>query len=119
MVENYEQFRAIVLQLRQKGFLCAMDDFGTGQSSLNVLQNLPLDILKLDRRFFQYAGNPERGRAVIACVIALARKLPMLTVAEGIEQEEQAVRLKTMGCDFIQGFVYSRPVPISEFGKAF
>lgn len=119
VVENYEQFRAIVLQLRKKGFLCAMDDFGTGQSSLNVLQNLPLDILKLDRRFFQYAGNPERGRAVIACVIALARKLSMLTVAKGIEQEEQAVRLKTMGCDFIQGFVYSRPVPISEFGKAF
>ena len=67
-VENFEPFREAVTALRQSGFLCAMDDFGTGQSSLNCLQNLPLDVLKLDQAFFLSASDPGRRDTVVASV---------------------------------------------------
>lgn len=113
-VENYEQFYDSIVRLKEHGFLCAMDDFGTGQSSLNLLKNLPIDVLKLDRLFFTPAQEPEKGQAVIASVLLLAKKLHMKTVAEGIEHPEQITMLKRLGCDYIQGYVYSRPIPAEQ-----
>ena len=114
-VENFEPFREAVTALRQSGFLCAMDDFGTGQSSLNCLQNLPLDVLKLDQAFFLSASDPGRRDTVVASVLAMARRLSMRTVAEGVESAGEARLLQEMGCDYIQGYVYSRPVPAEQY----
>ena len=114
-VENFEPFREAVTALRQSGFLCAMDDFGTGQSSLNCLQNLPLDVLKLDQAFFLSASDPGRRDTVVASVLAMARRLSMRTVAEGVESAGEARLLREMGCDYIQGYVYSRPVPAEQY----
>ena len=94
-----------------------MDDFGTGQSSLNILQRLPLDVLKLDRQFFDGTHNIKRNRIVVSCVLTMAKALNMQTVAEGIEQEAQIAILKEMGCDFIQGYVYSKPLSADEFSR--
>ncbi|MGI6200328.1 MAG: EAL domain-containing protein [Christensenellales bacterium] len=117
-VENYEQFRQTVLALKQMGFLCAMDDFGTGQSSLNVLQSLPLDVLKLDKRFFDFGQEPERGRAVVHSVLKMAKELNMDTVAEGIEEMAQVTMLRQMGCDYIQGYVFAKPMPAADYRQA-
>lgn len=116
-VENYEQFRKVILQLKENGFLCAMDDFGTGQSSLNVLQSLPIDVLKLDRMFFQTEEATKRGEIVVNCVLQMAKQLEMKTVAEGIESMELVEKLRKQGCDYIQGYIYSKPIPVETFEK--
>ena len=107
-----------MLALKQMGFLCAMDDFGTGQSSLNVLQSLPLDVLKLDKRFFDFGQEPERGRAVVHSVLKMAKELNMDTVAEGIEEMAQVTMLRQMGCDYIQGYVFAKPMPAADYRQA-
>ena len=93
-----------------------MDDFGSGYSSLNLLKDLRMDTLKLDRAFFtsQNADNP-RERDVVTSVIDLAEKLSMSTVAEGVETPAQTAFLKEARCDMVQGYVFSRPVPIPDF----
>ena len=118
-VENDARFRQTVIALKQQGFLCAIDDFGVGQSSLNVLQNLPIDVLKLDRRFFQVEQEPRRGYIVIANVIRMAGELGICTVAEGIEQPEQVGVLAEMGCAYIQGYVFERPLPAEEYWERY
>lgn len=114
-VRNFKQFIGILEGLRQEGFICAMDDFGTGQSSLNVLQNLPLDVLKLDCMFFAGNENLKRRKIVVSSVLQMAKQLSMKTVAEGVEDLETAAFLRDMGCDYIQGHVYYRPGPIDDF----
>lgn len=114
-VENHNLFSSIIEELKMNGFLCAMDDFGTGMSSLNVLKSLPIDVLKLDRLFFTPTGDEDRGMTVIESVFEMAQKLGITTVAEGIEHEDQVQVLKNLGCDYIQGYVYSRPITVEEF----
>lgn len=118
-VENHNLFSSIIEKLNENGFLCAMDDFGTGMSSLNVLKSLPIDVLKLDRLFFTPTGDENRGMTVIESVFDMAQKLGITTVAEGIEHEDQVLTLKNLGCDYIQGFVYSRPITVEEFVKRY
>lgn len=115
VVEDVSYFAAIIKRLKDNGFLCAMDDFGTGQSSLNVLQALPLDILKLDQMFFRDKTNERRKHIIVANILKMARQLRMVTVAEGIESAEQVRELTEMGCDYIQGYYYSQPVTVDEF----
>ena len=98
------------------GFAISMDDFGTGFSSLNSLKDLPLDVLKLDAEFFRGSGiRDERGSAIVAATIQLAKSLGMKTVAEGIEEEEQVNFLAEKGCELIQGYYFDKPLPIDEF----
>ena len=113
--ENLELLKKIVLSLKKAGFMCSIDDFGSGYSSLNVLKNLPMDTLKLDRLFFKDSENVERDKALITSVVTMARALNMKTVAEGIETWPQVSFLKEIGCDTIQGYVYSEPIPQSRF----
>ena len=83
-----------MLELKKQGFLCSLDDFGAGYSSLNVLKNLPLDILKLDVLFFRDGVDIKRERIVISHIVSMARELQMRTVAEGVESLEQVDFLK-------------------------
>lgn len=114
-VRNMKRFESVVRELKARGFMCALDDFGTGQSSLSVLRSLPMDVLKLDRLFFEDTGSESQGDIVITHVLRLANDLGMKTVAEGIESEEQVDVLKSRGCDYIQGFVFARPMPEDKF----
>ncbi len=106
----------IINKLKSYNFMVSMDDFGSGYSSLNSLKDMPLDVLKLDAEFFR-GENADSGRAaiVVSEAIRLAKNLNMRTVAEGIEQQEQVKFLAEQDCDMIQGYYYSKPVPMMEY----
>lgn len=106
--------KTIIDEIHKYGYKCSMDDFGSGYSSLNVLKEIPVDILKLDRVFFS-SENDKRGEDIVETVISLAKKLGMETIAEGIETIPQVELLKSMECDAIQGYVFSKPVPVDQF----
>ena len=114
-VDNAELMARIVAQLRQAGFACSIDDFGKGYSSLSLLKSLPIDILKIDSFFFDQSSDPQRDMAVVQGVIDLAKKLHMRTVAEGVEHLQQVEALRRMGCDYVQGYVFFRPMPEQEY----
>ena len=112
--ENLEMLKTIIDEIHKYGYKCSMDDFGSGYSSLNVLKEIPVDILKLDRVSFS-SENDKRGEDIVETVISLAKKLGMETIAEGIETIPQVELLKSMECDAIQGYVFSKPVPVDQF----
>lgn len=112
--ENLELLKKTVLAIHEAGYLCSMDDFGSGYSSLSLLKEVPVDILKLDRTFFDDAANTRSDR-VVEHVIALAKDLHMQTIAEGIETMEQVEQLRGMQCDLIQGYVFYKPMDIASF----
>lgn len=112
--ENLELLKNVIAQIHAAGFQCSMDDFGSGYSSLNVLKEIPVDILKLDGAFFDKEGDP-RGNDVVETAIELARKLGMKTVAEGVETFTQVEFLRNADCDMVQGYVFSKPLSIENF----
>lgn len=101
--------------LQKQGFQIAMDDFGSGYSSLNTLKDVPFDILKLDMGFLGGEDETDRGGNILASVMRMAQNLRIPTIAEGVEKRGQADYLKSLGCDVIQGFYYARPMPPDEF----
>ena len=92
-----------------------MDDFGSGYSSLNMLSEIEVDVLKLDMRFIQECT--ENKRSILSFVISLAKWLNLVTIAEGVETREQVEQLKRFGCDFVQGYYYAKPMSLSDFEK--
>ena len=104
-----------IQQLKQRGFTVAMDDFGSGYSSLTLLRSLPVDVVKLDRGFLAGNETDERGKCVIRSVIELSKQLKFETVAEGVETKEQMELCIGYGCDIMQGYYFSKPLPEEEF----
>ena len=115
VIRNFGLFREIMAALPAHGFRSAMDDFGTGYSSLNMLKEIVLDVLKLDIAFFRDTEGTPRERAVVESIVKMAHALGMATVAEGVEKEEQVEFLRSIGCNAIQGYVFSRPIPLELF----
>ena len=115
--EDFNKFIDIVSELKKHGFSIAMDDFGSGYSSLNMLRQIPCDILKLDKGFINSSTTDERGKIVVQHVLSMAKNLSLKTVSEGIETVEQANFLTDSGCDIAQGFLYARPMPLEDFEK--
>jgi EAL domain-containing protein (putative c-di-GMP-specific phosphodiesterase class I) len=114
---NLTQMNDVLEQLHAAGFSVAMDDFGAGYSSLNVLKNLDFDCVKLDKEFLAKGeGNP-RQRQVISGLVKMVKELGCCVVAEGVETQEQATFLRDIGCDMAQGFLFSCPLPADEFAK--
>ena len=108
-----------VEELKEKGFLIEMDDFGSGYSSLGMVTSLPIDVLKIDMSFVkQMLVNP-KDRKMVEVIIEIANFLKLKTVAEGVENEEQMLALKQMGCDVIQGYYMSKPIPVDEFEEKY
>ena len=103
-----------VEEMHRNGFLCSLDDFGVGFSSLALLKEFDVDTIKLDRQFFDDIAS-EKAQKVIASFVQLAAKLHIHTVAEGIETQSQLAFLRAVGCDMIQGYVFSKPLSISDF----
>ena len=115
--EDSTQIVEKVLHLREMGFRIEMDDFGSGYSSLNMLSTLPIDALKLDMHFIRNAFKARKDTRLLEAMIQLADSFEVPTIAEGVETAEQVFTLKTMGCDIIQGYYFSRPLPVAEFEK--
>jgi EAL domain-containing protein (putative c-di-GMP-specific phosphodiesterase class I) len=108
MIEIGEAFRLY-------GFKMAMDDFGSGYSSINLLGNLPLDVIKMDQGFFNSHLKREQNLIVVESVIKMIKKLGMTVVAEGIETEAEVDLLRSLGCDIIQGYYFGKPMTVFEF----
>ncbi len=115
--EDSAQIIQRVHQLREMGFRIEMDDFGSGYSSLNMLSTLPLDALKLDMQFVRNAFKDRKDTRLLETMIQLAESFEVPTIAEGVETAEQVFTLKAMGCDIIQGYYFSRPLPAAEFER--
>jgi diguanylate cyclase (GGDEF)-like protein len=113
--ENSEKMVEKVKQLRSLGFKIEMDDFGSGYSSLSMLSSLPIDALKLDMHFIRNAFKDRKDTRLLEAMIRLSASFEVPTIAEGVETAEQLFTLKTMGCDVIQGFYFSPPLPPDEF----
>ena len=112
-----DQVISTAKRLREMGFRIEMDDFGTGYSSLGMLSNLPIDALKLDMSFVRSAFGETRDVRMIELILDIAAYLRVPVVAEGVETEEQYLELKAMGCDLVQGYYFSKPVPPEAFDR--
>lgn len=115
--EDSEQIVQKVRRLREIGFRIEMDDFGSGYSSLNMLSTLPVDALKLDMQFIRNAFKDRKDTRLLEAMIQLSEAFEIPTIAEGVETAEQVFTLKAMGCDIIQGYYFSRPLPAPEFER--
>ena len=115
--QDSEQIITTVNQLRSLGFKIEMDDFGTGYSSLNMISSLPIDALKLDMKFIRSAFREGSNTRLIEIIVDIAKYLEVPTIAEGVETLEQLEKLRELGCDLVQGFYFSKPVPAEEYER--
>lgn len=113
--DNAELLLKIVQKLHDIGFQLSIDDFGSGYSSLNMLKDIPADVVKIDREFFNGTVNSDKGRAVISTVVDLAKKLRMHVISEGVETIDQVEFLDEINCDLIQGYYFAKPMPLKDF----
>ena len=113
--ENSKQIISMVDQLRARGFIIEMDDFGSGYSSLNMLSQLKLDVLKLDMKFVQSETSQGTDRGVLRLVVEMAHRMNLSVVAEGVETQQQLSRLQEIGCDYVQGYLFSKPIPAADY----
>ena len=110
MVDEDFDMLNVFQKIKESGFKISIDDFGTGYSSLSMLQNMPIDVIKIDKSFI---NQPQ----ILEVIMKLAKNMELETVAEGIETSEQVQRLKELGVDLLQGYYYSKPLEKSEFEK--
>ena len=120
--DNTEHMLSVLEELRGRGFKISMDDFGTGYSSLSLLTRMPIDTLKIDKSFVDnIATEKERKEDIIVIrhIINLAKELGFVCLAEGAESKNQVDRLRDLGCEIIQGYYYSKPIPLSEYEEKY
>lgn len=119
IMQDTELQLEILAKLRNYGFEVEIDDFGSGYSSLNMLKNISVDVLKIDMGFLQEVRDQMRTKIILDMVVNLAKKLKMLVITEGVEEKEQISYLKSIGCDMFQGYYYEKPIPVSEFEEKY
>lgn len=112
---NNQQVSEMSNRLKDEGFMLLMDDFGSGYSSLSILLETPFDVIKIDKKFMENMLVSEKGKLILEQVVAMAGKLDLGLLAEGVETREQVEFLKEIGCDMVQGFYYAKPMPAEEF----
>jgi len=115
LAHDSEKFIATLKTLKGLGVLIAIDDFGTGYSSMAYLKSFPVDRLKVDRTFATNLANSEKDRSIYKAIVSLGHNLGLRVVAEGVETSEQYYLLRDIGCDEVQGFFFSMPVPAEDF----
>lgn len=115
--DNSDELYGLLKRLQEMGFRLEVDDFGSGYSSLNMLRNVPVDVIKIDKGFLDDTLNSEKGKVVIRHTIAMAKELQLQIIAEGVETTEHVNFLKGSNCDVAQGFYFARPMPLEEFNQ--
>lgn len=115
MMHDAKRRIEVIDRLREVGFIVEMDDFGNGFSSLNMLKDIPIDVMKIDMTFLDETRDISRANEILESIIALAKKLEIPVIIEGVETVEQVRALADMGCNMFQGYYYARAVPIDEF----
>ena len=119
IVHNVELAKEAERNVHKLGFIVSMDDFGTGYSSFSMLKNINIDVLKMDKSFFDDVLESRRGKIIIEAIIEMAHKLGIKVVAEGIETKEQIDYLKRINCDMVQGYYFEKPIAIEEFATKY
>ena len=114
LVENIEDIIVTMNALREMGIQFSLDDFGTGYSSLQYLKRLPLNQLKIDQSFVRELSSSSSDRAIVRTIVAMAESLNLNVIAEGVETEEQHTLLQDIGCNYYQGYLFGKPMPIEE-----
>jgi diguanylate cyclase (GGDEF)-like protein len=114
VIDDVEKASSVLREISERGIKIAIDDFGSGYSSLSVLKALPIDVLKIDQSFVRDLGRGLGDNAIVTAVINMALAMSLRVVAEGVETDEQRTILHDLGCDEHQGFLYSVPLPVSE-----
>ena len=115
--DNPQQIIAVTKELQKNGFRILMDDFGSGYSSLNMLKDLPVDVLKIDLKFLDQQGTTGRGGNILNSIVRMAKWMRMPVIVEGVETREQVNFLRTIGCDCIQGFFFAQPMPVADYER--
>jgi diguanylate cyclase len=119
IVDNAEMTIALTAQLKARNIQISIDDFGTGYSSLGYLHRFPVDNLKIDRSFVNEIQLGNRNYQVVNTIITLSNQLDLAVIAEGIETTEQLQWLQQLGCEFGQGYLFSKPLPASEIERIY
>jgi EAL domain-containing protein (putative c-di-GMP-specific phosphodiesterase class I) len=119
MLENTDNATQVINIMKDMGFSVSIDDFGTGYSSMSYLKDLPIDKIKIDRTFVtrissEHQEEQARDRAIVTSIIELSHNLDMKVIAEGVDNSQQVEFLRSVGCDYFQGFLFSKAVPASE-----
>ena len=117
MIESYEKARKYINELKDMGFKVAIDDFGTGYSSLSYLQSFPANLLKIDKSFIDVMNDSVSSRQYVATIISIGHVLNLKVISEGVETEEQLSVLKEIGCDYIQGYIWGKPMSPEDAEK--
>ena len=117
IMEDASEAREVLRRLNELGIKIAIDDFGTGYSALSSLKELPVHTLKIDRAFIMNLPDDHKDLAITRAVIAMAHGLGLTVIAEGVESEEQAALLLQEGCDELQGYLISQPIPAQDFTR--
>ncbi len=117
LMDNIEMTLAQLKILKDRNFTIYIDDFGTGYSSLSYLQRLPVHVLKIDQSFVGMLGKSESSTAIVRTIVALAQSLKLKTIAEGVETSQQLALLHQLGCDYAQGYLFSKPKPAAEITR--
>ena len=115
LMHDREAAVQVLSDLRERHIGISVDDFGTGYSSLGYLQRFPVDEIKIDRSFVIDVDSKAGNQALVSAIVGLGRALGLSVVAEGVETDAQAARLRHLGCDVLQGFLYARPMPADQF----
>lgn len=115
--DNINTLEVLLGEIHQHGFSMSMDDFGSGYSSLGMLKNLPVDVIKMDRSFFVNQRDAERSKIVVGSVIHMASRLGIRTVAEGVETQEHIDFLRELRCDMVQGYYFYKPMTVDSFSQ--
>ena len=117
MIDSAENALQRIDELKQLGFKVAIDDFGTGYSSLSYLNSFPTDMLKIDKSFIDNMSLNESSKQYVAMIISIGHTLDLKVISEGVESDDQVKVLKSIGCDYIQGYVWGKPMPLEDAGR--
>lgn len=115
MMEDFDEKLKLIERLQQAGFTVEMDDFGSGYSSLNMLKNIDVDVLKVDMAFLGETNDEDRGKIILKSVVSMSKELGTTVIIEGVETKDQLELLKKYGCDIFQGYYFAKPMPVSQF----
>ena len=117
MIDSIDKALEVIGEIKEIGIKIAIDDFGTGYSSLSYLNKFPADLLKVDKSFIDEMNSSESSRQYVATIISIGHIMNLDVISEGVEEPEQLETLREIGCDFIQGFIWGKPLPPEEAEK--